>query len=92
MFQKFITNASSKCSTKRNHFIHRTLRSLSHNSDIKICRFDKSKGVAILNSNDYISKLNSIVNDKSKFTAVKIGNSHPIISKKNVLITISENI
>ena len=36
----------------------------------------------MLNSNDYISKLNSIVNDQSKFIEVKIGNSHPIISKE----------
>ena len=78
MFQKFIIKANSKCSTKRNQFIHQTLRSLSDNSDIKICKFDKGKGVAILNSNDCISKLNSIVNDKSKFIEVKIANSHPI--------------
>ena len=59
---------------------------LSDNSYIKICRFDKGKGVAILNSNDYISKLNSIVNDKSKFKEVKIGNLHPIIPKEKSII------
>ena len=85
MFRKFIIIANCKCSTKRNQFIHRILCSLSDNSDVKICKFDKGKGVSVLNSNDYISKLNSIVNDKSKFIEVKIGNSHPIIPKEKAI-------
>jgi hypothetical protein len=46
------------------------LKSLGKNKDIVICRPDKGKGVVILNKNDYISKLNSILNDNTKFSKI----------------------
>ena len=65
--------------------IHRnTLSSLSHNPKIKMCKFDKGKGVAVLNSEDYFAKLDVIVKDTSKFVEINTENqsNHPIITKE----------
>ena len=53
IFRKFITNAKQQCDKRHNQFIQQTLSSLSHNPKIKMCKFDKGKGVALLNSEDY---------------------------------------
>ena len=48
-----------------------TVNDLKKRSDIKICRFDKGQGIAVLNSEDYIKKLQNIINDTSKFIEVE---------------------
>jgi len=48
-----------------------TLRSLSQDRSLYITRPDKGNGVVILNRNDYISKINDIINDYSKFRKVE---------------------
>ena len=35
-----------------------------------ICRFDKGQGIAVLNSDDYVKKLHSIINDTSEFIEI----------------------
>ena len=47
--------------------LHQTLSNLAIDSDIKVCKFDKGKGVAILDTKDYYDKLNCIINGNSKF-------------------------
>ena len=47
-----------------------------------MCKFDKSKSVAVLNSDDYYAKLDVIVNDISKFEEINTENqsNHPILA------------
>ena len=84
LFQKYILNAKQRCSFKRNQFLYRTLRSLSRSFDIKICKFDKGRGVAVLNSEDYYAKLDLIVSDTSKFGEIPIKEheTHSVMKKK----------
>ena len=80
-------NAKQQCDKRQNQFIHRTLSSLSHNPKIKMCKFGKGKGVAVLNSDDYCAKLDVIVNDTSKFVEINTENqsNHPIIAKERFI-------
>ena len=70
MFQKFALNAEHQCASKRNKFLRRTLQSLSNNTDIKACKLDNCRNVAILNSDDYNAKLDNILPNKSKFIKI----------------------
>ena len=72
LMKKFTENSQRACSTRINQSLHHTLSKLSQDSTIKVCRFDKGNGVAILNSRDYYEKLEKTVNDQSKFTELKI--------------------
>ncbi|CAF1510868.1 unnamed protein product, partial [Adineta steineri] len=47
-----------------------TLRSLSKNKSIIITRPDKGRGVVIMDREDYIQKMNAILDDKSAFTII----------------------
>ena len=64
---RFIHEAERVCNTKRNKFLHRTLRQLSNNDDIKICKMDKGVGVVILDTPEYYQKLDAIINDDDRF-------------------------
>ena len=81
--KRFSTNSKRICSSHRNRALHKTLKNLSNDNAIKICKFDKDKGIAILDSSDYYSKLDSIVCDQSKFIQINQNTKvHPIISKE----------
>ena len=79
----FTNNAKILCSDRKNTALHRTLYNLSQEPDIKVCSFDKGRGVVIMDSNDYYSKLDDIVNDQSKFHELKVNSKiHPVIAKE----------
>ena len=81
--KRFSTNAKRICSSHRNRALHKTSKNLSNDNAIKICKFDKGKGIAILDSSDCYSKLDSIVCDQSKFIQINQNTKvHPIISKE----------
>ena len=67
---KFMHDADALCKKPQNVLMHRTLKNLSNENSIKVCRFDKGNGVAILDSKSYCEKLSLIVNDASKFSPV----------------------
>ena len=46
------------------------LKNLSQDKSIVICRPDKGRGVVILNKRDYISKMNNILSDTTKFKLI----------------------
>ena len=46
------------------------LKKLSSKKDLVICRPDKGKGVVLLNRTDYVSKMNEILSDETKFAYV----------------------
>ena len=81
----FILACKNVCATKVNQLFHKTLSLLSRDKSIKVCNFDKGTGVVVMDSEDYFSKLDNIILDKSKFKEVHVveGKPHPIISKKN---------
>ena len=71
------------CGTRSNQALHRSMKSLAEDESIKVCKFDKRRGVEILNSNDYESKLDSIISVSIKFTNVPDTiKTHPIIARK----------
>ena len=55
---------------KREDFV--ILKNLSKKKDIIVCRPDKGKGVVILNSCDYIQKMEIILSDSIKFVEVGV--------------------
>lgn len=46
------------------------LKKLSHLKDIILCRPDKGRGFVLLNRDDYIRKMNSILSDSTKFCEI----------------------
>ena len=81
VFKQFINGEKSD---RKNVALHQTLKNLADDTSIMICKFDKGHGVSILNINDYFEKLDSIINDHSKFReVVQIKKDHPIIKKEN---------
>ena len=69
----------------------KTVRELKKRDDVRICRFDKGRGVAILNTTDYIKKLQTIVDDGSKFKVVNQNSSdlmcnHAVISNQRRMV------
>ena len=82
--KKFMNQGKRLCSNHRNIALHKTLKSLKDDTNIKICKFDKGRGVAILDSDDYYFKLDKIVNDTSKFKELQLNSkTHPIIAREN---------
>ena len=88
----FLRASTTRCRSRYNKALHNCLSKLSRNQTIKICQFDKGNGVAILNSECYFKKLDSIVNDSTKFKEINfsLGNnsleeckSAPWIKKAN---------
>jgi hypothetical protein len=84
----FLNASKDSCRSKENVSLHRTLRDLRNDSNIKVCSFDKGNGVVILDSDDYYEKLDTIVLDTTKFKEIPIDNEglHPIIKKENTII------
>ena len=85
----FLNKCKNVCGTLRNQAFHRTIYKLAKDSSIKICNFDKGTGVVILDSQDYFAKLDSIVNDTSKFEEIvipDIDKDHPIVKNENSII------
>ena len=85
LVKRFTNDAEHACSERANQSLHWTLRSLARNADIKLCKFDKGNGFAILEAEDYFLKLHRIIEDGSKFIEVKLVDDaiHPIIQKEN---------
>jgi len=63
LVKKFVDDGTKFCNKRPNQAIHRTLKNLTKDSTIKVCRFDKGNSVAILNTDDYFNKLDAIVSD-----------------------------
>ena len=64
---RFVHDADRTCNTRKNKHLHKTLRCISKNQQIKVCRMDKTVGAVIMNSDDYYQKLDDVVSDKSRF-------------------------
>ena len=64
--------------------MHRCLNSLSKDRSLRVCKQDKGNGIAILNSDNYDSKLEQLISDKTKLSKVMIqpNKLHPVLSKE----------
>ena len=83
-FKQFINGGKRLCSNRRNLALYQTLKDLADDTLLKICKFDKGRGVSILNTNGYFEKLDSIIKYHSKFQeVVQTEKDHPIIKKEN---------
>ena len=82
--KRFLIESNRLCSTNQNQSLRSSLRKLRQNKSIKICQYDKENGVVALNSEDYYSKLDHIIDGPTKFIKVNTdGKVHPIIAKEN---------
>ena len=83
----FEKEAEKVCSSKKNIYLHRTLRRLAKDKEICICSYDKGTGVVVMDRNDYYKKLDTIISDSSKFVKIPVDDddpkSHPIVKKQN---------
>ena len=72
--------------SKRNVALHRTLLKLSKNDNICSCPYDKGNGLVVMPRSEYYKKLDSIVEDQSKFVKINVDHSspksHPIVAKE----------
>ena len=68
---RFVHEAESLCKSEKNRNLHKTLRHLSKDNTVKVCRMDKGVGVVIMNDSDYYDKLDCIINDNSRFRLLK---------------------
>ncbi|CAF3407920.1 unnamed protein product [Rotaria sp. Silwood2] len=85
--QKFFHQANTSLKIRRNKNLNEkneenVLSKLSKDSSILITKPDKGRGVVVLDRNEYISKLETILSDSSKF---KLLNQDPTISRENSL-------
>ena len=87
LVKRFVNDANRACSESVNQFLHHTLHKLSMDASIKVCKFDKGNGIAILESDDYYRKLDKIVDDKSKFLEITKDIEHMYFKKRNQLST-----
>ena len=88
LVKQFVDAGNHVCSKRTNRSLHHTLNTLSQSSTIKICRCDKRNGIAMLDANDYNTKLNSITSDKTKFLEIEYDSNktqHTTVTNKNSL-------
>ena len=76
--KKFIKNGERLRSDRRNVALHCALPNLSKDPEIKVFKFDKGRGVVLLDSSDYYSKLDDIVHEIDVNSKV-----HPVTAKEN---------
>ena len=70
--------------SKKHRAYHNTLSNFAKDESIKLCSFEKGTGVVVMNSEDYFSKLDIIVNDPSKFKKLIIDDD---VAKANLIIS-----
>ena len=84
LVKRFTDDANRVCSERSDQSLHNTLRKLSNDFMIKVCKLDEGNGVAILESEDYYAKLDKMIDNKTKFVEIRQNTDiHPIIQKEN---------
>ena len=79
---RFLTKIYLKISIK-------ALKNLNENKDLAIQKVDKANSVVFLNKNDYISRLNQILDGTSKFKRLRVEEgkalSHTIYMEESII-------
>ena len=86
--RNFLNAAKHVCASKANQSFHKTLKALSTDSTIAVTRYDKGNGVCILDKEEYLKKLDQIVEDTTKFTIVQSKRKnarHPLYKRQDVV-------
>ena len=86
-YNKRMFNVTKTPQAKHNQDV---VKSLKLNKDIKVVPLDKGNGIAILDADEYVNKLNAIIEDTTKFTAIPHNQNelmldHPVIKQQNKL-------
>jgi hypothetical protein len=86
--RNFLNAAKHVCSSRANQSFHRTLQQLASDKSISVTKFDKGNGICILNTDDYLCKLDQIVADTTKFRKVvnnRKNARHPIYRRMELV-------
>ena len=79
------------CGSVENQSFHRHLNTLAMDDTISVTKFDKGNGVCILQKEDYLSKLDDITNDTTKFSLIpqstRKNARHPLMRRQEVIIS-----
>ena len=76
VFRAFMQSCKNICSSHVNRAFHSAISDISQNKDIVCVNYDKGNGICVMNTDNYLTKLDSIVNDTDKFSKVK-RKTHP---------------
>ena len=57
----FINKSKQICKTRKNQKFHKTLFNLKNKTNMKIVKYDKGNGICLMYKDDYLNKLNAIV-------------------------------
>ena len=86
MTRRFLQEAKRVCSSKVNQSFNKQLKGLSNDENLAVVKFDKGNGICLMNKEDYLQKLDIIVNDETKFTRVERGKrknaKHPLLKRQ----------
>ena len=84
--RNFVNAAKHVCGSRYNQKHHKTLESLAKDASISVTKFDKGNGVCILRKEDYLKKLDGIIQHSTKFTEVVQGKRknarHPLYRRQ----------
>ena len=95
--RKFLQSAKTICSTKHNQSFYKHVKVLSDDKSLAVVKFDKGNGVRVMNKQDYLKKLDTIVDDPSNFSIVERGKrknaKHPLLKRQEeIKETINEHL
>ena len=86
MVRSFANSAKQSIASIENQSFHKHLSTLANDTSIAIVKYDKGNGVCVLDREEYLSKLDAIVMDESKFVVVEQSRRrnarHPIFRKQ----------
>ena len=83
----YLYTACNEVRVFSNKALHKTLRNLKQNKEIKVCKYDKGNGTVVMDSDIYYEKLDAIVGT-DKFCEIPVpesANHHPVIKVENSL-------
>ena len=87
--RNFIQSAKRVCAKRSNQNFHRHLKLLAEDEEITVVKFDKGNGVCLMQKETYLEKLDSIINDRSKFTKVEKSTRknarHPLLKRQEYI-------
>ena len=67
----FINKSKQICKTRKNQEFHKILFGLKNKTNMKIVKYEKGNGICLMYKDDYLNKLNAIVEDKTKFKLIE---------------------
>ena len=87
----FLQAAKSVCSSRSNQAFHKHLKKLTNDENLAVLKYDKGNGVCIMTKEDYLSKLDVIVDDETKFVKVQRNKrknaKHPLLIREDDIKT-----